>query len=281
MLCHTIPEDGGIVLSPDERNSPLVEAPHTDALEHIPRMFDHRSALAERRQQILQQKAGERRTDAIPALKLEPGMKSVGHQLLQLREENKHLRVELSALSRDFQERVEEEAHKMVTEAAKILESDPDQAPVLLHDVVKSLQLRAQQLEDKHLVETLYLKRGVQQFADMLQQERQQIEQERQQLIKMRYSIREQAELRRKTLQAHLYARWRASFVLATVALLAVLVVLQFVLLSLFGSMSIAVAFALIVPILVCGVLALLLSHPISMIRHIYQSVPYKKRVNA
>lgn len=339
------------MLSPEELNPTLDDVsrdePHTDSLERVPRSFDHRSALAERRQQILQQKVAEQRTDALPApaVTLEPsGTKSAWRQVMQLREENRRLRFELEEvrgererlvsaynriqteldsdvaavhtsylqdieqtqaqmreiieernrlrdakqtvevqyqdLSQSFQEAVEQEAYKLVKEATQALEVSPDEAPVLLHDTVKTLELRAQQLEDKHMVETLYLKREVQRLAELLRKEQQQIEQERQNLIVMQYTVREQSELRRKTLQAHLYARWRASFVFVALSLLAVMIVLQFISLALFHvGMGIFTSIALIAPIIVCGILALVLSQPISMMRHIYESAPHKKKV--
>lgn len=337
------------MLSPDELNPTLSrvsnDEPHTDSLERLPRSFDHRSALAERRQQILQQKIAEQRTDALPVVTSEPsGTRSAWRQVMQLREENKRLRFEIEELrderarligayntlqseldsdvaavhtsylqdieqtqaqmravieernrlreahqtvelqyqdlSQSFQDAVEQEAYKLVKEATQALETSPDEAPVLLHDTVKTLELRAQQLEDKHMVETLYLKHEVQRLAELLQKERQQIEQERQNLIVMQYTVREQSELRRKTLQAHLYARWRVSFVFVALSLLAAMIILQFISLALFHvSMGVFTTIALIAPIIVCGILALVLSQPISMMRHIYESAPHKKKV--
>jgi chromosome segregation ATPase len=335
-----------VMLSPEQDFEQAIEVePRTDELERLPPTFDWRSVLTQRRQQILQQKAGEKQTDALPAVKLEPISRPAWRQILQLREENKRLRLELeemrqqreqllanynnmqAAFDRDaatihssqqqeieqyqerlremtqernrlqemnltleqryhdlshaFQHTAEEEARKMVAEAANALERSPDEVPVLLHDVVKSLQLRAQQLEDKHLVEVLYLKHEVQRLVDQLQQERQRTEQERQHLLVMQNTVREQSELRRKTIQARLYARWRIALALVTTSMLVTLVMLQILFLYLFGApLDISVKFALIAPIVICSALALLLSHPLSMIRHIYLSAPHKKKVN-
>ncbi len=197
----------------------------------------------------------------------------------RLQDQYHELEVQYQDLFHSFHTAVEEEAYKMVTQAAQILDQTPDQAPVLLHDVVRSLELRAQQLEDKHLVETLYLKREVQQLADVLQQERQQVERERQQLVIMQYSISEQAVLRRKVLQARLHMRWKISFVAAASGLLVLLLALQYVFLLWFHiPISGFVSLALIAPLVLCALLSMLLAHPLSMLRHIYLSAPRKQK---
>ncbi|GAC1472459.1 MAG: hypothetical protein NVS2B12_05130 [Ktedonobacteraceae bacterium] len=76
------------MFSPDEVTQ------NTDALEQIPRTFDRRSALIERRQNILQQK----QTDVLPPLSVEtPNAKLAWRQVTLLREENRHLRFELDS----------------------------------------------------------------------------------------------------------------------------------------------------------------------------------------
>jgi hypothetical protein len=74
----------------------------TETLEQLPRVFNRRSALSERRQQIIQQK----QTDALPALTTEvitPATKSASRQMVQLREENRHLHRELEQLRAEAQ----------------------------------------------------------------------------------------------------------------------------------------------------------------------------------
>ncbi len=331
------------MLAPGEDFEQEVELePRTDTLVHVPRTFDYRNILAERRQQILQQKAGEPTTDALPSLKPESsGSRLAWRQVIQLREENRHLQALLGATQREkekfatayaavqtevesdveavrdgyqqeieqyqaqlqevaaaydpllaqneelrqryddlyysFKHAAEEEAHQIVLEAAAALEHSPNEVPVLLHDVVQSLQVRAQQLEDKHLVEILYLKREVQKLADELHQERQQVAQESQQVIVMQNTVREQSELRRKTIQAHLYGRWRASLVITATSLLVVYLVLQGLSLYLLrASLSPLAIAAMIAPLVICSFLAVVLSHPLSMARHIYKSAPHK-----
>lgn len=334
------------MLAPEEDFEQEVESePRTDTLVHLPRPFDYRNILVERRQQILQQKAVEPNTDALPPLKPEPsGSRLALRQVIQLREENRHLRALLDGAQREkeqfaaaytamqtevendveavrcsyqqeieqyqaqlqeiaaaygpllaqneelrqryddlyysFKHVAEEEAHQMVLEAAAALERSPNEVPVLLHDVVQSLQVRAQQLEDKHLVEILYLKREMQRLADELFQERQRVDQERQRVIVMQNTVREQSELRRKAMQTHLYGRWRVSLVITATSLLAVYLVLQGIALYLLrASLSPLAIAAMIAPLIICSVLAVILSHPLSMARHIYKSAPHKKPV--
>ena len=83
------------LLSPDDTTKT------TDGVGQSPRTFDHRSALSERRQNILQQKQLEKETESLPAIKAEatehgiPSAKVAWRQMIQLREENRYLRHQL------------------------------------------------------------------------------------------------------------------------------------------------------------------------------------------
>lgn len=83
------------MLSPDDTTKT------TDGFGQSYRTFDHRSALSERRQNILQQKQLEKETESLPAVKAEtsehgvPSAKVAWRQLIQQREENRHLRHQL------------------------------------------------------------------------------------------------------------------------------------------------------------------------------------------
>src|ERR1700733_1189743 len=75
----------------------------TEALDKLPRTFDRRSALNERRQHILQQK----QTDVLPVLGSEsPSTKWAWRQMVQLREENRRLRASLEDLRVEMQQLV-------------------------------------------------------------------------------------------------------------------------------------------------------------------------------
>ncbi|MBV9709624.1 MAG: hypothetical protein JO011_01770 [Ktedonobacteraceae bacterium] len=326
------------MLSPDDTTHTTQV---TESLERLPRPSDRRSPAHERRRSALQQK----NTDSLPSVTFDtPHAKIAWRQVIQLREENRHLRFQLEEqrtemqqliaeynalqtqfdqeatgihsnyqqerdhyqshlqalmdernrlqeaytnlerrymdLYHTFQDAVEEEAHKMVTEAAQTIELSPDNAPMLFQDVMKTLELQVRQEEDKHLVEALYLKREVQRMAALLEQERQQIEEERRTLLGMQNTAREQAELRQKTLQARLRFRWKLRSVTVTIGMIILLVTLQFLFLNL-AHIKIAseISFFLLLTIIICSLLAFGLSGPFSRARDIYYGAPHKKKV--
>jgi hypothetical protein len=314
----------------------------TESLERLPRSSsDRRSLNNERRHTTLQQK----NTDVLPSVSVEtPHAKIAWRQVIQLREENRHMRFELEEqrqemqqllaqynvlqaqfdqeapgihssfqqereqyqghlqalmdertrlqerysdlekrymdLYHTFQDAVEEEAHKMVTEAAQTIELSPDSAPMLFQDVMKTLELQVRQEEDKHLVEALYLKREVQRMAVALEQERQQIEEERHNLLVLQSTAREQAELRQKTVQDRLRYRERVRLITVTIGMIILLVTLQFLFLNLAHIKIVAqISFLLLLPIIACSLLALVLSGPLSRVRDIYHGAPHKKKI--
>jgi hypothetical protein len=326
------------MLSPDDTSHTTQV---TESLERLPRPSDRRSHLSERRQSIVQQK----NTDVLPSVSVEtPHAKIAWRQVIQLREENRHLRFELEErrteiqkliaaytslqaqfdqeatsihgsyqqelaqyqghlqalldernhlqetysdlerrymdLYHTFQDAVEEEAHKMVNEAAQTIEFSPNSAPLVFQDVMKTLELQVRQEEDKHLVEALYLKREVQRMAALLDQERQEIEEERHKLLVMQSTAREQAELRQKTLQARLRSRWKVRSITSTIGMVILLVILQFLFLNL-AHIKIAaeISLLLLLPIIICALLAFVFSTPLAHVRDVYYSAPHKKHV--
>jgi Fe2+ transport system protein B len=179
-----------------------------------------------------------------------------------------------------FQDVVEEEINKRLTEATYALQTSPDAVPPILQDVVRILKINYRPAEEKHLIEALFLKCEVQAMAEQLQEERKQLADERQKLLSMQQTAREQAVLRQQTLKARLHARWKVSALVTVVSLLALLVVLQFVFLYILHVSLIApVSFSLFAPIVLCALLALVFSHPTTMLKHIYTSSPHKKRI--
>lgn len=193
------------------------------------------------------------------------------HSLLEQRYQN---------LYHSFQDAAEEEAQKMVTEAAKTLELPSGTTPVLFQDVVKTVEFKVRQEEDKHLIEALYLKREVQSMAEKLQQARQQIDQERQNLLIMQNTVREQAVLRHKMLQARLEARWTMKSVCTAIGVLFLLVVMQFVFLYFLNvRVAPAVSLSILAPIVLCIVCAILFATPYKTIKHIYTGAPHRKKV--
>jgi predicted nuclease with TOPRIM domain len=333
------------MLSPDDTTKT------TDAVEQSPRTFDHRSALSERRQNILQQKQVEKETDTLPAVRAEtsehgtPHAKVAWRQVVQLREENRHLRHQLdeardemqrlltayttiqaeferevAAIHRgqvqeleqyqshlqevtnernrlqesykqmehryqelyaNFQISVDEEAEKKLSDMAQTLVLSPEKVTTILpNDAMKTIEFHVNQVKTKQLVEAQYLTGEVQRITAHLEQEQSQVEEERQTLLRMQNSVREQAELRHKTLQAHLRARWTFALAFVILGALVALVVLQYLFLFLFHVHFVAaITFSLIAPIVLCVIAAIVLSGPLSAMRHHYTSAPHKKKV--
>ncbi len=323
----------------------------TDAVGQSSRTFDHRSAMSERRQNILHQKQVEKETDALPIVKTEtleqaiPHAKSTWRPIVQLRDENKHLRLQLDQTQREmqrllvaytslqsefdrevaaihsgqlqeleqyqrhlqdvtddrnrlqesykqmehryqelyanFQATVDEEADRKLSDMAQTLVLSPDKVTTVLpNDAMKTIEFHVNQAKTKQLVEARYLTDEVQRITVHLEQEQMQVEEERQTLLRMQNSVREQAELRHKTIKSHLRARWTAALAFVTLGTLVALVAMQYLFLFLFHvHFVLAITISLIAPILLCIVAAVVLSGPLSTIRHHYTSAPHKKKV--
>jgi len=186
------------------------------------------------------------------------------------------------ALEQSFQGKVEEEAHKLMQEATEAAIRSPETTPLLVQDVVKTVELHVRQEEEKHLIETLYLKREVQRIAEALEQERQQLHKEQQQLISLQLSAREQAKTRQKLLEERLRTRQRVFSVLTSFALLGLFIVLEFVCLAIFRTPFVGVvALSIVLPVVICIVLRLVLETPLEFIKTIYASAPHRRRVSA
>lgn len=319
----------------------VVSTQDTDALEHLPRIPDHRSILSEKRQSILQQK--QVTTETLPPLTGETaGAKGSWRLMTQLREENFRLRYELAAqedelakvaveysslqsrfdqeiavvhtghqqevdqyqahfrelldernrlqeahsrleqhyqqLYHSFQDVVEEEVQKRMLEAAYALEA-AEEVPPQLQNVVHILGERAKRVEEKILIDALFLKREAESLVAQLQAQREELDEQRQQVLVMQKTAREQAELRQKTVQARMKEHWRVATLSTSVGLLVLLVVLQFVALALLhASVGGVFTIALLAPIIVCVLLALGGSQPVTMLKHIYSSAPHRKK---
>lgn len=193
----------------------------------------------------------------------------------RLQEQNTQLERRYQELYSSFRDAVDEEARTMVQHAARTLELPSEETPLLLQDVVKTIELHAQEVEDSQLVEVLHLKQEVQRMSELLEQERRQNAEERQQLLIMRSSVPLEAQRRYKTMQQRLHLRWKASYVFMIGLMLVLLVGLQLGALLL---LHIPVVQALLLPPVVCVIVAGILVNPLSHARHLYQSAPYKKK---
>jgi hypothetical protein len=185
-------------------------------------------------------------------------------------------------LYNNFQSAVEEEAFRMVTEATHTLELSYDEPVSPPNDVKRTVELYVRQAEDRETAHTLYLSRQAERKAARLEEEleleRRQLQQELERLFALQKSVREQAELRRETIETHLRAKFSIRFALAASSLLVVLFLLQIVFLTAFhiqvGSLII---FALIAPILLGIIAAGLIAHFRSVWRDISALTPHKQ----
>ena len=178
----------------------------------------------------------------------------------QMQESQADLERRYQELYRSFHEKVEEEATTMVSEAARTLILSPDHTPPLLHDLVKTLEFQVKQTEDQHVAEILRLMRQAQHKAEQLEQEianeRAQIDAERQNLIKLQNSVREQAQLRYKSLTDQFRSRWFTTLTFLMTLVLLALTLLQFTL----NALGLPVYILLFLPMVICVVLAYFLA---------------------
>ena len=124
-------------------------------------------------------------------------------------------------LYHNFQDAVEEEAQKMVTEAVQTVEITPEHTPFLLRDARKTIELHARQVEDKHVAQALQLMREAQRKAQQLEQEldreRQQMLAERQSVLNFQNRVREQEKLRFDAQRTRLHAQWVGTVIMTVV----------------------------------------------------------------
>jgi hypothetical protein len=201
-------------------------------------------------------------------------LQSVVAEHNQLHNAYQDLKAHYQELFHNFQECVEEEAQKKIMQVTQTVLESPEKAPVLFPDLVKAIEQDCRQKEDKSLAEALSLKREVYRIARLLEHEHQQLKDEYQQLLFQQENMQKKAEALRKTLQA----RWKMISVMASLGLVASLVLFQFVFLSLFQVHLTAVAlFSIIAPLLLCLLLALALATRVGLLKHMHLGVSDKK----
>ncbi len=178
----------------------------------------------------------------------------------QLQEANQALEQRYQELYHSFHDTVEEEATKLVEEAARTLVLSPEHTPALLRDVAKTLEFQVKQTEDQHVAELLSLMRQAQYKAALLEEEladeREKIAAERQNLLALQNSISRQAQFRYETIRKHLQARWT----LVVTFMSAVLILLVPIFQLLFFSIKAPLFIALFFPALICVGLAFLVA---------------------
>jgi hypothetical protein len=243
--------------------------------------------------------ANQPETDSLPVVKrpvveVMPGTaKGLWRQVVRLREENRRLLAECQQLEQNnnelkqrtgviedhFQQALHMELQRQLDEALQQYESNPTNIPPLLQDVIRTIDRQSTRLEEKQLVETLFLKRELQQLAEHLQEEESKLKQEQERVITLQYSIRQQAALREQSIRDRLFTRWRLTAITTAISLLFCLVISQFVALALLHiQIAPALSFALLAPIVFCVLAALLFVRPAAMVRQMYYSAPHKKK---
>ena len=164
-------------------------------------------------------------------------------------------------LYHSFQDAVEEEANKMVQEAAQTLVLSPEHTPALLGDVVKTLEAQVKQTEDQRTAELLAVMRQAQYKSELLEQEvmheRNELATERENLRILRESAIQQAQQRYRAERARLRSRWTAGLTLVSMLLFSLMVVLELI----FYSFHFALYIALFVPLAICMVLSYVFAH--------------------
>lgn len=179
----------------------------------------------------------------------------------QMQETNQQWERRYQELYHSFQDAVEEEANKMVQEAAQTLVLSPEHTPALLGEVVKTLEAQVKQTEDQRTAELLSVMRQAQYKSELLEQEvareRNELASERENLRLLRESIGQQAQQRYQMERARLRGRWTAGLTLISLLLFGLMVVLELI----FYSLHFALYITLFVPLVICLVLSYALAH--------------------
>jgi transposase len=177
-----------------------------------------------------------------------------------------------------FESAAEEEALKLLTAATQTTELRLDNdAPTLEEDLKKTVKLHIRQVEDQHIAQALYLARQAQHKAALLEaelaRERQKINEERAKLYTMQNTLREQAEQRRRMIDAHLRAKYAAKTTLLAILLLVPFAIILFILAA---DLHVTLILALIVAFLLCLCLSAVFLGFRSSVKGITGSVPHK-----
>jgi len=181
-------------------------------------------------------------------------------------------------LYHSFQDAVEEEAGKLVTEAAQTMVLSPEHTPPILHDVVKTLEFQVKQTEDQHVAELMALMRQAQRKNEMLEQElaqeRKNLFNERQKVFEEQKHMREQSVLRHKMIDAYLRTRFATVVTALTTVLLMVYGIIA---LGLYTVMKMSIYWSIISPLAICAVLAFFITRLNTHARYFRPPAPQKQ----
>lgn len=195
----------------------------------------------------------------------------------KLMESNLQLEQRYQELYHSFQATAQAEAHKQAQATTQLLDSSPITPPPLQIADMDTLELPNRQLEEQHLLEALYLKREVERMAEQLKHERQQLDRERTNFLSMQSRAREQLRTEQKLYQARYRAQWNGAITLTTTVAVLLFVPLQLLTLALFHlTFSVPLVMALLIPVILCGALALMLAKPLELAKALHNSAPRK-----
>jgi chromosome segregation ATPase len=179
----------------------------------------------------------------------------------QMQDDYQQLERRYQELYHSFQDAVEEEASKMVQEAAQTLVLSPEHTPALLSEVVQTFEAQVKQTEDQRTAELLTVLRQAQYKSELLEQEvaheRNELAIERENLRLLRLSVSEQAQQRYQLERARVRARWTSGLTLISMVLFALMVVLELV----FYSFHLALYITLFLPLAICMILSYIFAH--------------------
>jgi len=182
-------------------------------------------------------------------------------------------------LSDKFESAIEDEAYKMLAAATQTMELGIDSdAQTVQEELKKTVKLHIRQVEDQHVAQALYLARQAQHKAALLEEElareRQQITQERAKLYTMQSTLREQAELRKRTIDAHLRSKYAMKTTFYAILLTLPFASIQLLLMTVLHT---TVILALVIAFLACLFIATAFLGFRSSMGGIFSSVPRKE----
>lgn len=178
-------------------------------------------------------------------------------------------------LYQSFQDAVEEEAGKLVSEAAQTMVLSPEHTPPLLHDVVKTLEFQVKQTEDQHVAELIALMRQAQRKNEQLErelaQERENLFNEKQKVFDEQKRLSEQDKLRKKAMEEYL----RTSFAMKVASLTSAFLLLYGILvLGLTRATALGIYWSTVLPLIICAVLAFFVTRMTTHSRYFKPTAP-------
>lgn len=230
-----------------------------------------RREVEELQHRIIQHRHSEQRLEQdIDAIRYEHQLEIEQYQanVREMMEELNHKQEALQEMEQRYQnlyhtfhESVENEAGKLVSEAAQTLILSPEHTPPILHDVMKTLEFQVKQTEDHHLAQLMTLIRQAQrknaQLELELANEREHIAEERQRLLVQQNSISEQGKMRQKYIESSLRARFTGIVTLISSTVLVLFTLLE---LALADYFKVPLFWALLSPIIFLFILAFVLA---------------------